>query len=53
MEVIRMVKLHIPVEGDGGEEIVNRFRELSIKYGRKIDIDEISRIIEERFTEGD
>ena len=51
MEVIRMVKLHIPIEGNGEKDIVKRFREISMKYGRKIDYEEISQILEERFGE--
>ena len=53
MEVIRMVKLHIPIEENGEKDVVERFREISTRYGRKVDYEEISRILEKRFGEVD
>jgi len=49
MEVIRIIKVRIPLEGNEIGDIVEGFREIANKYGRKVKMEEIKKILGERF----
>ena len=49
MEAIRIIKVHIPLEGNDVSEIVERFREIANYYGKKVDVEEIKKMLKNRF----
>ncbi len=49
MEVIRIIKVHIPLEGIDANNILEGFRDIVYRYGREVRMEEIKQMIEERF----
>ena len=48
MEAIRIIKVHIPLEGNEMEDVVEGFRKIANKHGRKVKMEEIKKILGER-----
>ena len=49
MEAVRIIKVHIPLEGLEKDKIAEKFKEIAEKYGRKVEQEDINKILERRF----
>ena len=49
MEVVRMIKVHMRVEGAEEKDILEEFEEIARKYGRRIKMEEIRSMLKDRF----
>ena len=50
--IVRIIKVHIPIEGMDVESIIKELEEIAGKYGKKIEIDEIKNLVKNRFGVG-